>query len=168
LNRNITEDKKTQTMENKDALLFFKEMAATVKDPLAVKLSPTNDMTAYDAAFILKFADSNTSILDLGTGTGLTINKLYNHVKRITAVEPFESFTKYIVKSPSVQIVNKVIFEFSADTEYDLITVFGFISYFNEIEAKEVYRRCYTWVKPGGKIIIKNQFSIEQDVIIEG
>jgi len=155
-------------MENKDALLFFKDMAATAKDASVVKLVSVNDMTDYDAAFILKFADINTSILDLGSGTGLTINKLYNNVKKITALDPFENFTKYIVQSPNVQIVNKTVLEFNPDTEYDLITVFGLMQYFNELEAKEIYKLCYTWIKPGGKIIIKNQFGVHQDIVISG
>ena len=156
-------------MENKEALGFFQKMAANSHDPKSVKINPGNDFTQMDACFILKYADENSIILDLGSGTGLTVNKIYDKVKHITAVEPFSSFTQFIVSSDNISIVNKTLDEFQIDrTDYDLITIFGIMQYFNEEESISLYEKYYYALKKGGHIIVKNQFGIKEDVVVEG
>lgn len=156
-------------MENKEALGFFQKMAANSCDPKSVKINPGNDFTQMDACFILKYADENSILLDLGSGTGLTVNKIYDKVKYITAVEPFSSFTQFIVSSDKISIVNKTLDEFQIDrTDYDLITMFGIMHYFNEVESISLYEKYYYALKEGGHIIVKNQFGIKEDVLVEG
>lgn len=156
-------------MENKEALDFFQKMSENSHDPKSVKLANSSDFSQMDASFILEYADDKTNILDLGTGTGLIVNKLYDKVNHITAVEPFSSFTKYIVPSDNITIVNKTFEEYVIiSNDFDLITIFGVMHYFNEQESVEIYRKFQSALKPGGKIIIKNQFGIHEDVVVEG
>ena len=144
-------------------------MAANSYDPKSVKLNPGNDFTQMDAHFILKYADENSILLDLGSGTGLTVNKIYDKVKHITAVEPFPSFTQFIVTSDNISIVNKTLDEFQIDRiDYDLITMFGIMHYFNEAESISLYEKYYYALKKGGHIIVKNQFGVKEDVVVEG
>jgi ubiquinone/menaquinone biosynthesis C-methylase UbiE len=91
-------------MENKKAFDFWINKAENTTTAIDVKLNPINDHTQMDADFILKYADKTTSVLDLGTGTGLIVNKLYDRIGKITCVKPFESFTKYITRSDNIKV----------------------------------------------------------------
>ena len=156
-------------MENKEALAFFREMAGNSHDPKSVKLAKSSDFSQMDADFILQFADANSVILDLGSGTGLIVNKLYDKVKHITAIEPFSSFTTFIVPSDKVKIVNKTFEEYEIKrNDYDFVTIFGVMHYFNERESVEIYRKFQSALKKGGRLIIKNQFGVHEDVVVEG
>ena len=153
-------------MENKEALDFFHKMSENSHDPKSVKLAKGSDFSQMDADFILKYANENSSILDLGSGTGLIVNKLCDKVKHITAVEPFSSFTKFIVQKDNVAIVNKTFDEYEVQRDdYDLITIFGVMHYFNEEESVGIYKKFQSALKSGGKIIIKNQFGVQEDVM---
>jgi 16S rRNA G527 N7-methylase RsmG len=89
-------------------------------------------------------------------------------VDHITVVEPFSGFTKYIVKSENVEIFNQTIHEFEPRKQYDLITIFAVMHYFNEDESTAIYKKYYPFLKEKGKLIIKNQFGVNEDVIVDG
>lgn len=156
-------------MNNKNALEFFERMTEKAKDnPNCVKMAKNTDYTHIDAQYILKYADENSEILDLGSGTGLTVNKVYDKVKSIDCVEPFKEFSDHIVKSDNVNIINESVTDFDTDKQYDFVGVFGLIQYFNREESTEIYKKCLKWMKPNAKIIIKNQFGVNDDVIVAG
>jgi len=155
-------------MENRKALDFFRKMAATNNEENSVKLANNSDFTTLDAEFILKYVNSSTHILDLGAGTGLVVNKIYDKVEHIVAVEPFANFAKHIVQSNNITIVNETILNFLPSKQFDIITIFAVMHYFNEKEAIEIYERYYPCLKYGGKLIIKNQFGVSHDVLVDG
>jgi len=155
-------------MNNENALNFFKNLSEINKEEWAVKFIKTNDHTNYDVNFIFNYISTDMSILDLGSGTGLIINKLFNKVKYITAVEPVINFTKHIKKENNIEIINETILEYIPKIKYDIITLFGVMQYFNEEEAVEIYKKYFIYVKDGGKMLIKNQFGINSDVTVDG
>jgi cyclopropane fatty-acyl-phospholipid synthase-like methyltransferase len=153
----------------KEALNYFSKMAKGQNiTPTSVKNIPANDFTSYDAEFILRYATSQTHILDLASGTGLTINKIYDKVNKITAVEPFESFTKFIQQSPNIEVYNQTLSDFEPKGEYDLLTFFGIMQFFTEEEALRLYKKYFSALKKGGKIIIKHQFGVKEDIFVAG
>jgi len=153
----------------KEALDYFSKMAEGQNvTPTSVKNIAANDFTSYDADFILRYSNPQTRILDLASGTGLTLNKIYNKVGKITAVEPFESFTKFIQKSPKIEIYNQTISDFEPKEEYDILSFFGIMQFFTEEEAQKIYKKYLPALISGGKIIIKNQFGVKEDVIVSG
>lgn len=154
---------------NNEAIDFFSKLA--LKNDLnskTVKLAKNTDVTEIDAKFILKYADIKTNILDLGTGTGLIVNKIYKHVNSIDCVELFEQFSKFIVVDEKINVINTNVWEFDTSKKYDVITMFGLMQYFNEDEARKVYQKYYNFVASKGKFIIKNQFGIKDDVTVSG
>ena len=156
-------------MNNESALQFFEEMSNKSTDNAhCVKLANNSDFTDLDANFILSHSTPQTSMLDIGTGTGLIVNKIYEKVKSIDCIEPFESFTKHIVKSKNISIINKNILHCKLNKKYDLVTAFGCMHYFSETEAKKVYSLIYSLLNEKGKLIIKNQFGLKDDVIVSG
>jgi SAM-dependent methyltransferase len=128
----------------------------------------SGDFSNFDADFILHYTTMNSEILDLGSGTGLIVNKLYDKIKHIVAIEPIERISSYIIKNEKTEIVNKTIMDYFPIKQFDLITLFGIMQYFNEQEAVEVYKKYYPVLKNEGKIIIKNQFGVCEDVIVNG
>lgn len=68
-------------MNNSNALVFFKNMNKTMReDNKCVKLACNTDCTDIDAEFILKYVDNNSEVLDLGSGSGLIVNRIYNKI----------------------------------------------------------------------------------------
>lgn len=156
-------------MKNSDALKFFESMTQNAKDnPNCVKLAHNTDYTDIDAEFILKYANLDSNILDIGTGTGLIINKIYDKVSSIDCLEPFEDFSKYIIKNDNINVINKSIFEYNTDKTFDIITIFGSMHYFSREEAEKIYSLSYSLLKTSGKLIIKNQFGVSEDVTVQG
>jgi SAM-dependent methyltransferase len=104
----------------------------------------------------------------LGTGTGLIVNKIYDKIGNITCVEPFEGFTKYIAHSENIKVEHQTLMGFEPSETFDLITVFGVMHYFNEKESIEIYKKYFPALKKGGRLIVKNQFGVSEDVIVDG
>jgi len=156
-------------MNNTEALDFFLNMSKEMgDDDKCVKLAFNADCTAIDAKFIMNYADKNTEILDIGTGTGLIVNKIYNNVKSIVCLEPFKEFTDHLVKSSNIQVINDNIFDFKTTKNFDLVTIFGSMHYFNKEEAEKVYLIVKKILKSNGTLIIKNQFGVNEDVTVSG
>lgn len=153
-------------MNSKDALGFFQQIAAEAKDKYAPKLQRFNDRTAIDASFITTYLDADTDMLDMGSGTGLIIEKLYTVPKSITCVEPFENFSKYIVKDPRINVVNATIQEFDTNNKFDVITLFGVMLYLTAEDAQKVYSKVFSMLKPKGILLVKHPFGLEHDVIV--
>lgn len=154
---------------NKDSLEFFEKMAKSQNlNTNSVKLAKNSDFSNFDSKFILKHCNENSEILDLAAGTGLVINKLYKNVKKIIAVEPFIEFTKFIEKSKNIGIENQNIFAYNPKQLFDIITLFGIMHYLDENEARIIYEKYKSFLKPRGKLIIKNQFGTSEDVTVKG
>jgi len=156
-------------MKNSEALKFFHHMATAKEcNPQSVKLAHNTDYTSIDATFILQYADKNSSVLDIGSGTGLTINKIYDKVQTIECVEPFKRFTDFITNSDNVIIHNCNVYDYETTKVFDVVTLFGVMHYFSEDEVIKVYKKCYGLLKKGGIIIVKNQFGIHETVEVSG
>ncbi|MDR1883661.1 MAG: class I SAM-dependent methyltransferase [Prevotella sp.] len=155
-------------MENKQAIEYWRTMASANPNEKTTKVNPVNDYSQIDADFILEYAGKDSDILDLASGTGLTINKFYDKVHHIDAVELFPDFSGFIKDSANITVINQDVMQFETDRKYDIISMFGIVSYFNRKESVDLYRKYSGLLKPGGKLIVKNQFGITEDVEISG
>lgn len=155
-------------MNNKDSLQFFSLLAKSNPDDKSTKIHNFNDFTKMDVEFILRYVNEKTTILDLGSGSGMAINMIFDKVANITAVEAFAEFSKFIIKSNNVEIKNVNIVSYKSDKLFDLITMFGIVQYFQEQEVTGLYNKYYKYLKPGGKLIIKGQFGVDDDVTVSG
>lgn len=155
-------------MQHAQAIQYWEHMANNRPNEKTVKVNPQNDYTDIDAEFILKHANGTTRILDLASGTGLTINKYYKKIGHIDAVEKFPELSDFTVKSPKVTVYNEDIVKFSSDKKYDLVLMFGIVQYFNESEIKELYAKYIKYLDSDGVLIIKNQFGVKEDVNVSG
>lgn len=84
-------------MRNRDALEFFSAMSQNSDDPKSVKLAHVSDFSQMDADFILRYANSRTRILDMGSGIGLVLNKIYDKVENISQIQSMDNDLRFII-----------------------------------------------------------------------
>lgn len=150
---------------NEKALEFFKTLSKDAKED-SVKLAAKTDFSELDAKFILKYANEKSHILDLGSGSGLIVNKIYPYVEKIICVDFYAEFTKFIVKNAKITICNQDLFSFDTQEKFNIISAFGVMHYVDEKEAQDLYRKYQQFLKPQGIFIIKNQFGINETINI--
>lgn len=155
-------------MNNQKALQYWTQKSRSNVTPLTAKVHSTNDFSQMDADFICQYVNQNSDLLDLATGTGITLNKYSDRVKSVVAVERFPEFAQFIEKRPNVEVVISDITEFETTRKFDVINFFGIISYFNRDEIARLYSKYKVFLKPTGKFLIKNQFGVREDVLVDG
>lgn len=129
-------------MNNKQALTYWENISKEPISHASVKVNKINDHSKEDAEFIMQFADKSSNILDLAAGTGGALNLYYDKVHSITAVEKFKEFSKLIVKTDNVEIINADIMDFNTNKQFDFVLLFGVMNYFNEDESRKIYEKC--------------------------
>ena len=155
-------------MNNQCALNCYSKLLQESLHPGMEKFFCKNDLSTFDADLILKYTTPDTKILDLGSGSGVILKKIYKHVSHITAVESFKKLTDFIIRSPKIDIQNENIAIYEPAMEYDIITFFGIMQYFNESESLNIYKKYRDALKENGRIIVKNQFGVQEDVVVSG
>ncbi|SFC14185.1 Methyltransferase domain-containing protein [Marinospirillum celere] len=156
-------------MSNKKASEFYSKLSNTIKDPIETR-NKSKDTTPYDVKLISEFAHKSKTLLDLGSGSGLIVNKVFKLFKKTVAIEKQPGISQFIKKNEKIKVVNADLLELR-DQKFDdisLITAFGVMNYFTKDESLTIYRRCFEILKPEGFIIIKNQMGVKHDVTIDG
>lgn len=156
------------SISNKDALNFFKNLSVEQPSKAATKLNAANDMSHIDAEFLDRFLREHDKLLDLASGGGLMLDKLSTNLDLITAVEPFEEFSRHIAARPNLEVVNQTLQTFTPQRLYDVISMFGIMNFFSSEEAGGIYKKYHNYLLPGGMIVIKNQFGVSDDVTVDG
>jgi HAD superfamily phosphoserine phosphatase-like hydrolase len=146
---------------------FYEKMANEIKDAKTTR-NKSFDFSEYDVNFVKKYASQQKGLLDLGAGTGLLINNLTNDFSRIVAVERNEGLTRFIQRAPNVEVIVDDILCFQTNEKFDVITVFGVMNFFNEVEAIKIYLKIKSFIKATGVFIVKHQMGIHQNVVVDG
>ena len=155
-------------MSNKKILPYYDQLAKNIQDPAATR-NKAKDTTTYDVAFVRSYATPQKSLLDLGSGTGLLVNSLVDDFASITAVELYREFSKFIVQSEKMTVYNENLLTWQPEGQFDIITLFGVLNYFSEAEARQIYKSSFESLKEThGTFIVKNQFGVSQDVVVDG
>lgn len=146
---------------------YYTKLAEKITSPVETR-NKAKDFSTYDVNFVKNYACSESSLLDLGAGTGLLINNLTANFKEIVAVEKYKNFSDFIEKLDNVTVINEDILNFNIDKKFDLVTIFGVMNFFNYHEASKIYSKAYRFIKTDGKLIVKHQMGINEDVIVNG
>jgi cyclopropane fatty-acyl-phospholipid synthase-like methyltransferase len=154
-------------MKNKNVTSYYDKMAEKITNPKDTR-NKAKDFSKYDIEFMKKMSNPNKNLLDLGAGTGLLVNHLVSDFKRIIAVEKYQEFSRFITQSNNIKIINADLLDFTIDCCFDFVSLFGVMNYFNKEEAISIYENAFSFLKKGGKIIVKNQMGIYDDVIVDG
>ncbi len=156
-------------MGNKNIIEYYNKMAQKITDAKATR-NNAKDFSQYDIQLMKTLADKNKTLLDLGSGTGLLINYLDKDFKSITAIEKYSEFSKFIKKTPNIIVINDDLLkmELSENEKFDFISLFGVMNYFDTEEALLLYKKIKNYLKNDGTLIVKNQFGVEEDVVVNG
>lgn len=99
---------------------------------------------------------SNSSFLDIGSGTGHHVNALNKRGYKALGIDQSEAMiSKAQSNHPGINFMNDDILKTSLfqPNSFSHITCFYFTIYYIENKA-EFFNNCYNWLKPGGFLII--------------
>ena len=142
-------------------------MAEKITSPTETR-NKSKDFSQFDVDLVSKYSNPTQSVLDLGSGTGLLINKVSHLFRKVTAVEKYEGFSRFINRAQNLEVVVDDLLNYTPTDQYDLVTIFGVMNFFSNEEAIEIYRRANTALNQDGLLIVKNQMGILEDVIVNG
>jgi len=146
---------------------YWRQLSQKIENPVQTK-NKRPDTSDLEIDFLKSWVKPSDDILDIGSGSGLIINKLINHVGHITAVEKFEGFTKFILHHPNMLVVNADILGFKIRKQFDAVLLFGVTQCFNKEEAASLYQASAEMTKPGGLVIVRTHCGLEADKTIDG
>ena len=156
-------------LSNTQTLEFHKKMAQGERKEKDVYANKPQQLE-FDVRFIQNRLKGfkGAEVLDLGSGTGEIINKIISHIDVITCVEIFPEFSSSIINSPKVTVKNSDIKSYVSRNEYDLVTCFGIMHYFNAKEALQIYNNAFRMLRSRGELIVKNQFGTPDERTVNG
>ncbi len=154
-------------MGNSSIRSYYAQLAERIQSAEGTR-NKAPDSSEFDAAYMREFADPEASLLELGAGTGLLLNRIMGDYRRVVAVELYPKFSRFISRADHVEIVTADLLTYQTDEEFDVVLLFGVMNYFSAGEAADIYRRVARWVKAGGKLIVKNQMGLAEDVTVDG
>jgi len=146
---------------------YWQELAKRIVSPAETK-NKRPDTSDLEIEFLKQYLTKGDEIIDLGSGSGLIINKLLPHVKNIVAVEKFEDFTKFIVEDPNMTVINSDLRGFKMRKEFDAVLLFGVAQSFFIDDIKEIYKSCFQMLKTGGKFISRIHCGLTEDILVDG
>ena len=147
--------------------LYWKNLSAKITDPTQTK-NKRPDTSDLERDFILEYFNREDDIIDIGSGSGLIINKLYDKVSSIVAIEKFEGFSKYIVESPNVLVINADLKDFKIRRQYDGVLCTGVSQCFSLKEMTPIYKNMFAMLKQSGYFIMRMHCGLNEDVIVDG
>jgi len=148
---------------------YYEEMAKNIKSPLETR-NKAKDFTRFDVALMKNFANKNRDLLDLGSGTGLLINPLNNDFRTIVAVEKYKAFSDFIIRTPTIEVINSDILDLENNRSFDVVSIFGVMNFFNSTEANLIYKKVAGYLRKNNEsvAIVKHQMGLEETFTVNG
>ncbi|OPA75647.1 hypothetical protein BVG16_20130 [Paenibacillus selenitireducens] len=154
-------------MLDKEKIKVFFERRAQVEDPNLATHFKDDDTIDFDIELINKYINESSKVLDLGCGPGRITNRLEPHVSYIKSVDNQEKFLEHCIQSPKIKTVVSDLPYFLEPSKFDVILLFGVVTYFNDEEVQKIYKNCYHMLADEGILIVKHACGINDDVIID-
>ncbi len=126
------------------------------------------DTSDVEIDFLKNYCTKSSTVLDLGSGTGLITNKLLPLVESIVAVEKFKEFTKFIVDDPSMLVINSDLKGFQIRKEFDIVLCTGVAQCFPKNEMIDIYKNIFDMLDQDGYFISRMHCGINEDIIVDG
>lgn len=105
--------------------------------------------------------NADSSVLEVGCGTGQATRSLTRFTQHITCVEPGESLLAVAKqKFPNLTFVNCKFEDFKSDSKYDMILS---ATAWHWVDPKMGYTKAYELLKDGGHLAILHNYHIETD-----
>lgn len=146
---------------------YWENLSKRIEHPGQTK-NKRPDTSDLEIEFLSSYLGPQSDVIDIGSGTGLIINKLIDKVAHITAVEKFPGFTKFIVQHPNMLVIHAELVGFQMRKEFDVALCFGVAQCFTKPDARKIYESMYSMLKSDGKLIVRMQCGLKEDVLVDG
>ncbi|MCB1924838.1 MAG: class I SAM-dependent methyltransferase [Gammaproteobacteria bacterium] len=145
---------------------YWASLAARITDPVQTR-NQRGDYSELEIEFLRPFLNPGISVLDLGSGTGLMVNRLVDLVGKVTAVEKFQGFSQYIKQSDKLELINADLVGFRLYREFDLVLATGVMQCLEGQYVPEIYKNVYNMTRAGGYFVAHVHCGINEDVIVD-
>jgi cyclopropane fatty-acyl-phospholipid synthase-like methyltransferase len=155
---------------DRDQIDAYWRLRTAIADPVVASRHRENDAPKHDLAFIGRFVTEGCTVLDLGAGSCVLADRLaaLDRVARVCAVEKFGEFFEKRPAHPKVETHTSDVRDFRDPRAFDLVLLFGVLNYFDEPEARAIYERCRSMLAPTGRLLVKHQCGVSEDVAVDG
>ncbi len=128
---------------------------STYKKSFGLFLRRTDEKSIIEK-FVMDNIEINnkTRFLDIGAGDGSLASTISKKVKSTVAIEPNQSFYKLLLKQKRVRALNKTWEDFNLNELFDFILTAYVVTYFPKTKRKQLIKKIYNTLHPGGKILI--------------
>lgn len=126
------------------------------------------DLLRYDLGWISGHIPQNAKILDLGSGPGELSCDLLPANGKLTLVDKYPDFLNLAPIAPNIRHVCCDVLDFDSTEHYDLILIFGVVTYLTENEENLVYHKAARLLSSSGTLIVKNQVSYGEEKTVSG
>lgn len=145
---------------------YWAKLAAQITDPVQTR-NKRDDYSDLEIEFLRPFLKPGISVLDLGSGSGLVVNRLVEHVGHITAVEKYQGFSRYIKQSDKLDLINADLIGFRLYREFDLVLATGVMQCLEGRFVSDIYSNVFHMTKPGGHFIAHIHCGLDRDIIVD-
>jgi cyclopropane fatty-acyl-phospholipid synthase-like methyltransferase len=105
-------------------------------------------------------------ILDLGCGSGDLSRRIMKKEDTLVAVDYISNYARFYNEEDNQYFKTQDLLEFSTKKQFDLILLFGVVTYLELTEETEMYKKIKLWLRKGGLAVIKNQVSLTQELVV--
>lgn len=144
---------------------YWQKMADNITDAPEAR-NKRIDTSQEEADFFRNYLSISDEILDIGSGTGLVINKLYSDVKDIIALERFEGLSRFIENQPNIMVINARMEGFLIRKEFDKILCTGVMQFFTLSEAELIYQNIFKMLKTEGLFLMRTHCGLKETVTV--
>ncbi len=139
----------------------------SVEGPKAARFHSRHD--PYDLAAIHELCGPGARVLDLGCGTCVIANLLVSELDcSVHAVDYVPDFLGNALDHPRLSTEVGDARTYSTPERFDLILSLGVITYLETAaERTGMYERCASMLAPGASLLLKAQFGVEEEVVVE-
>jgi 2-polyprenyl-3-methyl-5-hydroxy-6-metoxy-1,4-benzoquinol methylase len=126
----------------------------------------SKDMLHFEKRMLKKKLKSNDYILDLGAGDGELAKLISSSTNKILAVDNQKNFARFFTRS-NENFVCQDLLKFNSTKKFDFILLFGVITCLNKNDENALYRNISKYLKRDGFLVVKNQVTSGQEIIID-
>lgn len=119
------------------------------------------NLSELNLAITRRFMPEGGRLLDLGCGDGSSSIGLPGVL--IDFVRP-----NGLTLSEGQTFIECDLRDFATTERFDVITLYGVLTYLDELDSAKLLHKCYGWLKPGGVLLVKHQCGKDADVFVDG
>jgi 2-polyprenyl-3-methyl-5-hydroxy-6-metoxy-1,4-benzoquinol methylase len=125
-------------------------------------------MLLHDQSLVEAVLPDGGELLDLGCGTGDLFQPFLDRLEHVTAVDMVPDFIARIPHHPRLEGVVSDLLAFTPTRSYDVAVLFGVVTYLMTDDERAVYEMLRGAVRPGGSVVVKNQCSRGEEIMVDG